>query len=320
VKHGFLGWLSEVVVDIVMAILFESLNAVGSLFGQFAARLSNQELLMDRERTIRTFTLLIEGIGKIAPWVLLGIFFVPQWSEQAESDIANADCSDLLTYRLIGKSSFQCLARRIDVDRRRAVFQMMLKGPFVVAPFISILMKVIVPVTAMSLDCLARKAVCCCRCFDVVGDGIARILGIIFAYDGDSVGGAITFIGKGYPFSHGESGQKQEVTDALQQLIRKEFGPRDELLEVRLSLLFVITFAPIQPAGVFFTLLAKLLESHTDLTKMLFVRRRFFPQRGAEAANMHGMHRRFFIGVLMFKVAWSTWLSVVTYNDELYKW
>jgi len=325
VKHGFLGWLSEVAADIVMALLFESMSAIGSLFGKFAAWLSNYELLVDHERTIRMYKLLIEAIGKIAPWVLLGIFFVPQWYKP-ESDRANSDCSDLLAYRLIGQSSFSCLVRRIDVERRRDVFWMMLKGPFMVAPFISILVKVIIPVAARSLDCLARKVVCCCSCFDVVADGVARILGIIFAYDGDSLGGDIKFISKGYPFSQpvvsdSDSVQKQEVVnDALRQLIRKEFEPQDELLEVRLSLLFVTVFAPIRPAGVFFTLLAKLLESQTDVSKMLFVRRRAFPRRGAEAVLMHNMHTTFFIGVLIFKAVWSAWLSGVTYNDELFKW
>jgi len=160
----------------------------------------------------------------------------------------------------------------------------------------------------------------------VVSDGIARILGIIFAYDGDSLGGGIKFIFKGYPFSQpalfdGESGENQEVVnDALRQLVRKEFEPRDELMEVRLSLLFVVVFAPIRPAGVFFTMLARLLESQTDVSKMLFVRRRTFPHRSAATASMHGLHTRFFIGVLILKVAWSAWLSGVTYNDELFKW
>merc|ERR1712061_965670 len=57
------------------------------------------------------------------------------------------------------------------------------KGPFVVSPFVAIIIKFLVPLLARKLDRLSRKSSTCC---DTCTDRIFRIVGLIFAYDGDT--------------------------------------------------------------------------------------------------------------------------------------
>merc|ERR1719161_3068566 len=89
-----------------------------------------------------------------------------------------------------------------------------------------------------------------------------------------------------------------------------------ELLELKLSFLWVVLFAPIMPAGVIPTLLARIIESNSDLAKMLFVRRRSFPEPGKTARRLQLV---FMASAVAIAAAWSAMLSAVTYNDDLWK-
>mmetsp|Transcript_90442 Transcript_90442/g.286594 ORF Transcript_90442/g.286594 Transcript_90442/m.286594 type:complete len:299 (-) Transcript_90442:13-909(-) len=266
-----------------------------------------------------------EAIGKVVPYVFLGIVFVPQYYQPI--DDPKADCSDLLGYRLIGKSAFQCVRRRVPMARRRTVFKLFMKGPFVVAPFISILMKAIVPLVARFLDLAAEKAANSkrLRCFAYCSGWVWRLLGLIFAHDGDSVG-CLRYVFKGTPFgpmtlqksealADDPQLKEKKLQDGLRQGVRKLFEPIDELLELKLSLLWILFFAPVMPIGVLPTLGARLLETRSDLTKMLLVRRRGFPE---ESEWLHITQRSFVLCVVVFAVLWSGTLSLVTYNNEFW--
>merc|ERR1711990_1261357 len=112
----------------------------------------------------------------------------------------------------------------------------------------------------------------------------ARLLGVLFAYEGDSVGGLVGYMRRGFPFSRlavkdGMDGPGP-LNEALEQLVRKRYDPSDELLEVQLSMVFVVAFAPIMPAGVVATLIAKIIQSQMELMKMLHVCKHASPQGG----------------------------------------
>jgi len=107
------------------------------------------------------------------------------------------------------------------------------------------------------------------------------------------------------------------IRKALQQSALKPFEPLDELLELKLSFLWVLLFAPILPLGVIPTLAARLVECHSDLSKLLFVRRRTFP---AAAQVCHATQKTFVAGSCIFAALWSVGLSLITYNDDLYLW
>jgi len=293
--------------------------ALSQLFGERVAAFHNYECLLQHEVVARMYSIALEAVGKISPFVIIGLFFVPQWHRPPEPgvNIKEADCSDLITYQLIGQSALPCLARRLSTERRREIFRLMLKGPFVVAPFISILVKVIIPLVARQLNSFADATMICCRCCDAVIEGIARILSLIFAYDGDSVG-CFRFVFQGNPFRKVEQSDGDKLDLALQQVLLKPSNAEDELLEVKLSFLFVMSFAPVMPWGVFPTLLAWLLETQTDLTKLLYARRRVFPRPG-RTLKLHSTQREFIVGACCFYVAWALALIFVTYNDEIWQ-
>jgi hypothetical protein len=88
-------------------------------------------------------------------------------------------------------------------------------------------------------------------------------------------------------------------------------------MELKLYFVWVILFVPIMPMGIFTMLVARLVESHTDLGKLLFARRRIFPQRDEVARNS-----QIALGwcAISIGVAWSLALSFLTYNNEIWKW
>jgi len=195
------------------------------------------------------------------------------------------------------------------------------------APFVGILVKVIIPCVADRLDRFARNTYCCCRCCDTIFDGFFRIFALIFTHDGGSVK-CLEYIWRGWPFSelkvkpHPEKvADEQELTCkiALRQSISKPFEPLDELLELKLNFLWVLFFSPLMPMGVLPTLVSRLLEVRAKLTKLLFVRRRIFPN-SARSSIMHDSQYCFVCVVVVFAVFWYLILALVTYNDNLYEW
>eukprot|EP00933_Yihiella_yeosuensis_P032610 TRINITY_DN26220_c0_g1_i2.p1 TRINITY_DN26220_c0_g1~~TRINITY_DN26220_c0_g1_i2.p1 ORF type:complete len:658 (-),score=95.67 TRINITY_DN26220_c0_g1_i2:132-2105(-) len=330
-KHGFWGWLAGVLTDVAFAAIFEAILELSKVFGKFAASLSNSELLIDSQAEAASYTTVVEALGKVVPFVFLALMFVPQWQEPVpDQNIQDADCSDLYLFHIVGKSAFPCLARRIPLNRRREVFGRLFKGPFVVAPFIAILVKVIIPRIVRFLNGIAHQHIFCgCSCLDGLIDGIFRFANLLLSYDGDSVG-CFSYVFRGFPFTkaaargmekakrnHGEGKWDKVLDEALDQGILKPFEPMSELLEVKLSFLFILFFAPVKPSGVLPTLLARLLESQTDVAKMLQNRRKIFPM---PAGGMHRNMQYFIIGALVLKVAWCLCLTYVTYNDELWEY
>merc|ERR1712196_744495 len=91
----------------------------------------------------------------------------------------------------------------------------MMKGPFVVAPFISILVKVIIPWFITKLDTFSRWCDCPIVCLDTICDRLARFLALIFAYDGEAVGG-FSFVNSGWPFTEVSIAMKSQPHDSPQ--------------------------------------------------------------------------------------------------------
>jgi len=88
----------------------------------------------------------LERIGFVGS---LAFAFVPQWTEGHDQNMIDMSrgCSDLW----MGDSSYQCLQRRLPLELRREIFEKLMKGPFIVAPFIAIL-KTIVPFLVYQLS------------------------------------------------------------------------------------------------------------------------------------------------------------------------
>merc|ERR1712187_733380 len=104
------------------------------------------------------------------------------------------------------------------------------------------------------------------------------------------------------------------LEDALNQIILKEFEPLDELLEMKLSFIFIILFAPVMPLGLIPTLVARLIEIRTKLTKLFIVRRRRIPE---DSRLVHETQKTFTVLAAHVAVVWQTGLNFVSYNSEL---
>jgi len=403
VKHDFVGFLAEVGTDIAMAIIFELFFAVGHVLSSWISDLRNHALMQDCRFTMEMLSIFLSSIERIGTFGIIAFVFVPQWEEPRADDWnPDVDCSDLV----FGESSMLCMQRRLPLKSRRLIFQKAFKGPFVVAPFVGIIVKVLIPFVANYLDRLANYIHCCCACCNCCMDGIPHILGLIFYYDGGAIG-CFKYVLKGWPFrsvaaedpraagrgvpaeernlrkgeniaavvsdeaplppgslpegeatklevisssdADGEKGENAQaipavvetapveeeedehedflpgrldehehlIDYALRQGVKKQWEPMEELLEVKLTFLWILFFAPVMPLGVIPTLFAKVLECHTDLMKMLFVRQRTFPEPNV---LMHFTQTTFNRAAVCAAVGWSVGLSVLTYNDDLWKW
>ena len=86
---------------------------------------------------------------------------------------------------------------------------------------------------------------------------------------------------------------------------------------MKLNFLSVAFFLPCRPFIVVPMLLARILEGHTDLSKLLFIARRPVP---TAAALSHRSQSGYVAIIAVLSVVWSVALSLVTYNEKLYLW
>jgi hypothetical protein len=113
-----------------------------------------------------------------------------------------------------------------------------------------------------------------------------------------------------------EEPQVRAIGTALDQAILKPFEPAEELVELQMNFLWVVCMAPIHPIGVFPTLLARLVETYSDMKKLLWVRQRPFPSSDELARRLM---IAFTIGTIFLGLAWTIGLSLLTYNDDLWR-
>eukprot|EP00929_Paragymnodinium_shiwhaense_P016457 TRINITY_DN124823_c0_g1_i1.p1 TRINITY_DN124823_c0_g1~~TRINITY_DN124823_c0_g1_i1.p1 ORF type:complete len:860 (-),score=160.17 TRINITY_DN124823_c0_g1_i1:232-2745(-) len=347
-KHGLLGFLAELGTDILLAILFEVFHALGCSLASFVAEMRNCKSVLSKHFTQEMLIVTISAIERIGTFGILAFAFVPQWVQPVDGGYdVNASCEDLF----LGDHSIFCMQRRLPLESRRQVFRRMFNGPFVVAPFVGIIVKVVVPWLARSIDLAANSSGCCFnRWLNCCCDAIPHLLGLIFYYDGGNIG-CFRYVAKGWPFSepvvetastpvvecsikssdltadsdsdddftHG--GENERVIglakDALREGVRKDFEPMSETLEMKLGFLWVMFFAPIMPIGILPTLMARILECQTDLMKMLYVRRRVYPTPNI---LMHYTEATFVRATVCGAIGWYVALSLITYNDDLWNW
>lgn len=389
-EHGFVGWLAEVSSDILMAILFDvTLCELSKVLASCLVRLRNYRLLYDARWAKVMLSLIIEVFSKVGLFIIIGFIFLPRWSKTLDREMVEAElgelpwapevsanatspwrnfvpvhCAGLPDYELcraIGHCSpkdagccagtLLCVAQMLDYPRRRVLFEKSVKGPFCVAPFVRILITVLLPwvvgkldefVTVDSRDELsdeeneAKTQSVCCRCCRATFSPIVRILSLIFNLTGGNVGGC-RYIYHGWPFGmvqvsdtesptalKGEDGPgspcvsaDRVLKGALDQVALKMFDPLDELLELKMNFIFVCFFAPIMPSGLLPTIIARLLEVRTKATKLFFVRRRQWPD---EARLLHDTQDCFARIAATLAVFWHVGLFLVSYNDMILEW
>jgi len=235
-----------------------------------------------------------------------------------------------------------CIAQLLDYPRRQYLFEKSVKGPFCVAPFIRILLTVVIPWVAGQLENLVtlderdrphderlhlRLMIRCVRSVRACLTPVVRILAMIFYLDAGRVGGC-GYIIRGWPFGRVRVQQQAEdgagggtdskaearLKAALNQTSLKTFEPLDELLEMKMNFIFVCFFAPIMPGGLIPTIIARLLEVRAKATKLFFVRRRHWPD---EARLLHDTQNGFARLAAVLAVVWHVGLVLVSYNQHL---
>eukprot|EP00405_Crypthecodinium_cohnii_P052788 CAMPEP_0206600198 /NCGR_PEP_ID=MMETSP0325_2-20121206/45636_1 /ASSEMBLY_ACC=CAM_ASM_000347 /TAXON_ID=2866 /ORGANISM="Crypthecodinium cohnii, Strain Seligo" /LENGTH=745 /DNA_ID=CAMNT_0054111423 /DNA_START=1 /DNA_END=2238 /DNA_ORIENTATION=- len=202
-KYGFWGWLAEVAMDILQAALFAGVLELSKALASLSAGTSEHQYVEDHERAVLMHILVIETIGKLAPYIIVGLMFVPDYSEGGLGFVSNT-CMDKHFVNSLNPTYMLCIARHLSYERRQDHFIKLFKGPFLVSPFIAILMKVIVPMVALWLNRWANSCwTCQPRCLFEFFAFITRVTGLIFTFEQDNVG-CCQYLFKGHPFGKPE--------------------------------------------------------------------------------------------------------------------
>lgn len=243
--------------------------------------------------------------------------FAPQWEEPRHLSISElqreVDCSG----DFLGSFGLVCMRKKLPYAERLSLLESMMQGPFVVSPFIAILIKVIVPKVAAGLSWFSDESLKGVKGFSWAAV-VPRICAYIFAYDCHNVGG-LQFIWRGWPFEQEDKGSDQDeelISNALWQGVRKPFKPIGNLLNAQNALIWMVCWAPFFPWGVLPTLVASVLQVNAMIVKLLYVKRQLPPDNGscARAAQIS-----FAIQALYTSIGWNLGLSMITYNEDLWK-
>eukprot|EP00929_Paragymnodinium_shiwhaense_P122840 TRINITY_DN9600_c0_g2_i2.p1 TRINITY_DN9600_c0_g2~~TRINITY_DN9600_c0_g2_i2.p1 ORF type:complete len:707 (-),score=140.18 TRINITY_DN9600_c0_g2_i2:50-2170(-) len=311
-KWGLLGWVAEVCCDILLAIIFELLMSISSVLSDWLADAINFEMRANQLLFGQMIELVLCTAGRIGFAGSLAYLFVPQWEPPSEALLhgkidLNYTCADMQ----FGEDDFRCYQVRLPAETRRWLFTKLMTGPFVVAPIVSIIVKFVVPSLVRRLAQWSTtserrtdrwtKTCAPCRC-------VLRLLAVVFTFDPDAVDG-FPYIYRGWPYSELPEDLPEDARDklqfALEQSVLKEFQVEDELMELEMSFLWVAT------------LFSKIAEVNTDLWKLLLTRRRPCPVSDFVMRRETNM---FMACVAAANVGWSVGLSLITFNDELYKY
>ncbi|CAE7504004.1 unnamed protein product [Symbiodinium pilosum] len=101
----------------------------------------------------------------------------------------------------------------------------------------------------------------------------------------------------------------------LDQRILRRMAPLDELKLLKMNFLILVMFAPMSPIGLIPQMLARQLDLHSRLPKLLMVRRRNFPMDNRLA---HASQTMFCLLILPFVAYWHTGLILISENVELH--
>jgi len=344
--HGFGGLLSMIGTDILLALLINV--ATGELCKAFAFRIAKFWNFKDMRHRLFCFHMtgaIIDGLAAIGVFSFLAFAFLPEWEETLQASWDDASmCQNFLDYKvchaMAGCSADDsiccsgtvfCARAKAPVQQRQELFNAWLGGLFMVAPFVDVLMQFIVPMLTYWFHLKADRILdederlkprsCCCGCLS----GLGRLLAFIFVLDGGVMG--LPYVWRGYPFKAPKI--KAEADDGpvpaslnhlfgpLDQRLLRPFNPIDELKMLKMNFMIVIMFAPINPVGLIAQLVARLLDIHSRLPKLLIVRRRDSPMDNNLA---HISQQVFGHIILPFAAIWHVGLALISYNTDLYKY
>lgn len=344
-EHPVAGTIVEISCDIFLVILLEILMPMGEFLGERLADAQNIKYQHDRDFFVSMVMAALGSFERVGFVGMLAMAFAPQWEDPWEAaaqanwtrDIDHfvdpiEDCSGYM----LRQHSIACIRRKLGVSKRRYMFEKLMKGPFIVAPFVAIIVKVLLPIIVHIAVYggrkfgAQRKFAGPCRMF-------WRLAALIFAYHSGNSGG-LGFVVNGWPFENleilesdqtgGEAlhemddddrtwADHQYVEYILGQSVRKTYEPAGELFDLKMSKLWIAFFTPIMPVGVLVTTFAQILKINFDTAKLLWARTRPLPESYNSARRSH---MAFTYAVLAGTLGWYIGLQLMTYNDDLYIW
>eukprot|EP00747_Dinoflagellata_sp_TGD_P108597 gnl/TRDRNA2_/TRDRNA2_170463_c4_seq1.p1 gnl/TRDRNA2_/TRDRNA2_170463_c4~~gnl/TRDRNA2_/TRDRNA2_170463_c4_seq1.p1 ORF type:complete len:358 (-),score=60.70 gnl/TRDRNA2_/TRDRNA2_170463_c4_seq1:133-1170(-) len=273
----------------------------------------------------------ISGVERVGFIAILAFLFVPVWPTEQEAlrqeafEVPDGGCPWQL--------DLSCLHAATTVQQRRWMLQKLIRGPFMVAPFIAILVKVIIPAVVRALEWASANFGTNIRCL-AIPRMIVRLLALIFSYDGGNLG-CCQYASRGSPWSEpvvirlgtprgddnlpcaSEEQEKKMLeelkSEILPQAARKCWEPEGELLELKMSFLWVLYCTPLLPVGAIFTLIGRMVEVSFDLGKMLHVRRRSWPDEDWSDRRIQNI---FIFSTAVSSIGWMYGLWNVTYATE----
>lgn len=289
-NRGLLGTILLNASNTSLAVIFGVLKGLSGQVAQIVARIKNPKLFMEFERYQAKDSIYAAGVAKIGAFIFLGLAFVPQWTQDRGGD-PDFDCSGYLWYSWLGDNSIFCLRERASLVQRQALFNEAMTGPFVITPFMELATLVLVPFLLMhfNAELLAKRGRA--RHTELVDHSVE-----IVARDADDPDSAEMLLG-----------------EALCQYHRKKYCAADEVLEHKLCFLSVVFFLPVKPFIIVPWIVSRILDSHTDIYKLLVLLQRPMPN---SAKTLHEMHERFLMYSLIFATIWLVLLSLLTYNPD----
>eukprot|EP00931_Biecheleriopsis_adriatica_P024485 TRINITY_DN15243_c0_g1_i2.p1 TRINITY_DN15243_c0_g1~~TRINITY_DN15243_c0_g1_i2.p1 ORF type:complete len:760 (+),score=107.12 TRINITY_DN15243_c0_g1_i2:26-2281(+) len=331
-KYGLPGTLAEICADITLGIGIALLGEASKGVSFHLAKLWNFKHQRKRLYVQAMLSLIIEVVAKVGLFGLMAFYFLPEWQPDTlyRKDLNAMDtCGQWPDFQICSllsdcnhqenpmccAFSLSCASAILPFKARRRLFDTWLFGAFVVAPFIDVLVQIMLGGFAKRLyKCVDRRGGCCCA-------PLARLLSIIFVLEGEVTG--LRYVCRGKTFgpvskvTAEDKAMEECLEEALGQAVLREFDAIDELKDLKLVFLFVTMFAPVMPLGVLPTLAARIIENHLKLPKLFKIRRRSFPR---DSTLSHQTQETFMILATVACVFWHFGLAFLSYNHRLHTW
>lgn len=189
------AFVLESLPSITEGILFELLIGVSKSMAEFVC-VQQQNWRTEQQYkfafVIQVF--LIEMVGKVGFMCVLAFSFTPNWGMYG-------DCMTSIDSLVFGSASLSCIKVGVPYELRKAMLRRAMRGPMMVSMLVGLTIKVLVPKLVTKMVWAARERPseetrrgCCWPCKNC-GRWLLRLLGLIFIFDCDAVGG-LSFVKK----------------------------------------------------------------------------------------------------------------------------
>lgn len=198
--RGWPGVAMGAMPSICEGAFFELLLLVSKLTAHSLISVYRFQTGEQKAFAVVTVIFLLEVVGKVGFISVLGLGFVPTWTNRVDGS-----CTENWDYIIMGEWSLGCLKATIPYSVRLTILESAMKGPMLVSGFVGILVKTLLPIVldqwrrcSFGTEATGDGGGCCChrwrrhrlvRIFLAPPDFVLRVCMLIFQVDGGAVGG-----------------------------------------------------------------------------------------------------------------------------------